>query len=41
VGGPAAGALVLLAQQVLGKPLDKLTQFSYRLTGPWDNPKVE
>lgn len=41
VGGPAAGALVLLAQQVLGKPLDKLTKFSYRLTGPWDNPKVE
>lgn len=41
VGGPAAGALVLLAQQVLGKPLDKLTQFTYRLTGPWDNPKVE
>jgi len=41
VGGPAAGALVLLAQQVLGKPLDKLTQFSYHLTGPWDNPKVE
>lgn len=41
VGGPAAGVLVLLAQQVLGKPLDKLTQFSYHLTGPWDNPKVE
>ena len=41
VGGPAAGALVLLAQQVLGKPLDKLTQFSYHLTGPWADPKVE
>jgi uncharacterized protein (TIGR02099 family) len=41
VGGPAAGALVLLAQQVLGKPLDRLTQFSYHLSGPWDNPKVE
>ncbi|TXH03823.1 MAG: TIGR02099 family protein [Nevskiaceae bacterium] len=41
VGGPAFGALVLLAQQVLKQPIDKMTQLSYRVTGPWDNPKVE
>lgn len=41
LGGPAVGALVLLAQELLDKPLDQVTQFSYRISGPWDNPKVE
>lgn len=41
LGGPAVGALVLLAQQLFDKPLDQITQFSYRITGPWDNPKIE
>jgi uncharacterized protein (TIGR02099 family) len=41
LGGPALGALVLLAQEVLDKPLDQVTQLSYHLTGTWDNPKVE
>lgn len=41
LGGPAVGALVLLAQELLDKPLDQATQLSYRVTGGWDNPKVE
>ncbi|SER19074.1 TIGR02099 family protein [Solimonas aquatica] len=41
LGGPAVGALVLLAQEVLDKPLDQVTQLSYHLSGSWDNPKVE
>ncbi|MFT4047280.1 MAG: YhdP family protein [Solimonas sp.] len=41
LGGPAVGALVLLAQEVLDKPLDQVTQLSYHVTGSWDNPKVE
>lgn len=41
LGGPAVGALVLLAQELLDKPLDQVTQLSYRITGPWDNPRVE
>ncbi|MEQ1439456.1 YhdP family protein [Fontimonas sp. SYSU GA230001] len=41
LGGPAVGALVLLAQELLDKPLDQATQLSYRITGPWDNPRVE
>ena len=41
LGGPAVGALVLLAQQVLDKPIDQVTQLSYRVTGSWDNPRVE
>ncbi|MFP5307450.1 MAG: YhdP family protein, partial [Gammaproteobacteria bacterium] len=41
LGGPAVGALVLLAQELLDKPLDQVTQFSYRISGPWDNPRIE
>ena len=41
LGGPVAGVLALIAQQVLNKPLDQVTQLSYRLTGSWDNPQVE
>ncbi|MGH8455981.1 MAG: YhdP family protein [Stenotrophobium sp.] len=41
LGGPAVGALVLIAQQVLKTPLDKVTQLNYHVTGPWDNPKIE
>lgn len=41
LGGPALGAIVLLAQQVLDKPLDQVTQLSYHVSGSWDNPKVE
>jgi uncharacterized protein YhdP len=26
---------------VLDKPLDQLTQFSYQVTGSWDNPQVK
>ncbi|HHH38239.1 MAG TPA: TIGR02099 family protein, partial [Sedimenticola sp.] len=41
---PAAGAAVLLAQKLLGKEVDKVTQTQYLVTGPWDEPvfvKVE
>lgn len=41
LGGPAVGALVLLAQEVLDKPLDQVTQLTYHVSGSWDNPKVE
>lgn len=41
LGGPVAGVLALIAQEVLNKPLDQVTQLSYRLTGSWDNPQVE
>ncbi|TJY56763.1 TIGR02099 family protein [Sinimarinibacterium sp. CAU 1509] len=41
LGGPVVGGLVLLAQELLDKPLDQVTQLSYRITGSWDNPKVE
>ena len=41
LGGPIAGVLTLIAQQILNKPLSKVTELSYRVTGSWDNPQVE
>lgn len=41
LGGPALGAIALVAQEVLDKPLDQVTQLSYRVTGSWDNPQVK
>ncbi|HUR40981.1 MAG TPA: YhdP family protein [Verrucomicrobiae bacterium] len=41
LGGPVAGVLALIAQELLDKPLNQVTQLSYRLTGSWDNPQVE
>lgn len=40
VGGPATGLAVLLAQQVMSKPLSKLQQIKYSVQGPWDDPVV-
>jgi uncharacterized protein YhdP len=40
LGGPIAGAVALIAQEVLNKPLNQVTQLSYRVTGSWDNPQV-
>ncbi|HEX2493747.1 MAG TPA: YhdP family protein [Steroidobacter sp.] len=40
-GGPAVGAALLLFSQVFKEPLKGITRGYYRITGPWDNPKVE
>ncbi|MGQ0501036.1 MAG: YhdP family protein [Panacagrimonas sp.] len=40
VGGPIAGVLALIAQEVLDQPLDQVGQLNYRLTGGWDDPQV-
>lgn len=39
--GPGAAVLAFIAQQMLDKPLDQVTQLSYQVTGPWDNPEVK
>jgi uncharacterized protein YhdP len=41
VGGPAMGAVVLFAQQLLGKEFDKISQRQYRVSGPWEHPEVD
>lgn len=40
IGGPVAGGIALLAQQLVGKALDTLTKLSYHVSGSWDNPQV-
>lgn len=40
LGGPAAGVLALIAQEVLDQPLDQVGQLRYHLTGSWDDPQV-
>lgn len=40
IGGPAVGALLLLAQHVLGQPLAQLTKFGYHVGGTWADPEV-
>lgn len=41
LGGPAVGAAVWVAQQLLDKPLGELTRVSYHLTGSWNDPQIE
>ncbi len=38
---PAGGAALLLAQQLVGDKVDKVSRVRYRVTGPWADPKVE
>jgi uncharacterized protein (TIGR02099 family) len=41
LGGPAVGLGLLLAQRLFKKPLEEMSELSYRLRGPWDNPTIE
>lgn len=41
LGGPIAGGIALVVQQLAGKPLSALTQYSYRVTGSWDDPQID
>lgn len=39
-GGPAVGAAVLLAQQLVGDKVDSITATQYSVRGPWDHPVI-
>jgi uncharacterized protein YhdP len=39
-GGPGVGAVVLVAQQLMGKELEKMTRYQYEVVGPWSDPVV-
>jgi uncharacterized protein (TIGR02099 family) len=41
VGGPVGAAVGAAANAVLKKPLGQLAAKTYRVTGPWKDPKVE
>src|SRR5574337_230158 len=38
---PVAGVVTYLAQKALADPIEKLFAFQYRITGQWQDPKVE
>ena len=40
-GGPLVGAAALLGQQLLRRPLGRWAEITYRLTGGWDDPRLE
>ena len=40
-GGSSLGWGILLLQKIFKKPIDKSVEIEYRVTGPWDNPKIE
>ena len=40
-GGPAVGLGLLLAQRLFKKPLEEMSELSYRLRGSWDNPTID
>ena len=40
-GGPVGAAVGAMANAMLRKPLGEVSARTYRVTGPWDNPKVE
>ena len=40
-GGPIGAAIGAAANAVLKKPLGQLGAKTYRVTGPWKEPKVE
>jgi len=39
IANPAAGAALFLAQNFMGKELDKITRYEYKVTGTWDEPQ--
>lgn len=41
IGGPVVGAVVFVAQKLIGKRVEKVTRSRYSLTGSWDRPELE
>ncbi len=39
-GGPVVGAVLFAANKVVGKEVNKVSTFHYRIKGPWENPKI-
>jgi len=39
-GGPGLAVVMFITHKLLQKPIDKMTQFEYQITGPWDSPDI-
>ncbi|MFO1417591.1 MAG: YhdP family protein [Methylotetracoccus sp.] len=40
-GGPAVGAAIYVAQELIGEQVDSITASQYSVRGDWSNPRVE
>jgi uncharacterized protein YhdP len=40
-GGPVVGAAAWVADKLVGKQVNKMTQHRYHVSGAWDNPTIE
>ena len=40
-GGPAVGAVVLLAERLLGDQVNKMSKVQYQVTGSWEDPQYK
>lgn len=40
-GGPVVGAVTWVADKLVGKQVNKINQHVYRITGPWNEPKID
>lgn len=40
-GGPGLAVVMLLTHQLLQEPIDRLTEFEYRVQGPWESPDIQ
>jgi uncharacterized protein (TIGR02099 family) len=41
LGGPVVGLTSIIVQKLLKEPLGRIVAYDYKVTGTWDNPKVE
>jgi uncharacterized protein YhdP len=39
-GGPGLAVVMLITHKLLQKPIDKLTEIEYEVTGPWKSPQI-
>ncbi len=40
-GGPAAAVMLFLTRDMIEPGVERLTEFQYRIVGPWDDPQFE
>ncbi len=40
-GGPGLAVVMLITHQLLEKPINKITELEYEITGPWSDPQIK
>jgi len=39
-GGPGLAVVMLITHHLLQEPIDRLTEFEYQVSGPWESPEI-